>query len=202
LRRGRGDPDGRHRSGSLGGDRWRCGGGLSASQRWHYKSWSRHRCLGRRRRGRRRWSHCSERGNPHGRRRDWRRGRLDREPGVRCRYRPSEQLQLEGRRHGRHLGGAIGSGIGKLGGVFANAGFVGGAARGLAGSALSQGIGVATGLQDKFDWAGIAAAGIGGGVGSQFGKWFGAGSLADSSPRNIIANLSATTICSQLALLR
>jgi hypothetical protein len=38
--------------------------------------------------------------------------------------------------------------------------------RGAAGSALSQGIGVALKLQNKFDWAGVAAAGIGGAAGA------------------------------------
>jgi hypothetical protein len=40
--------------------------------------------------------------------------------------------------------------------------------RGAATSAISQGIGMALGLQDKFSWAGVAAAGVGGAVG-QFG---------------------------------
>jgi hypothetical protein len=38
-------------------------------------------------------------------------------------------------------------------------------ARGAVSSALTQGIGVITGLQDKFSWAGVAAAGVGAGVG-------------------------------------
>src|SRR5690606_8988350 len=33
-----------------------------------------------------------------------------------------------------------------------------------------QGIGVATGLQNKFDWAGVAAIGVSGAVGGQFGQ--------------------------------
>ena len=33
--------------------------------------------------------------------------------------------------------------------------------KGVASSAITQGIGVATGLQDKFSWAGVAAAGVG-----------------------------------------
>jgi LysM repeat protein len=36
-------------------------------------------------------------------------------------------------------------------------------------NAITQGIGVATGLQTKFDWAGVAAAGVGAGVGSLVG---------------------------------
>jgi hypothetical protein len=38
-------------------------------------------------------------------------------------------------------------------------------ARGAVSSAIAQGIGVITGLQDKFSWAGVAAAGVGAGVG-------------------------------------
>ena len=89
------------------------------------------------------------------------------------------------------ISGAIGGGLGKVGGIFARTDFVGGRP-GIAGSALSQGVGVATGLQEKFDWAGIAAAGIGGGVSGQFDKWLEAGSLADSSLRNIAANIGSS----------
>jgi YD repeat-containing protein len=90
------------------------------------------------------------------------------------------------------LSGAVGGGmgaVGKLGttaaaglkagqslttfGKFANfigsSGFLSGVARGVATSAISQGVGVVTGLQDKFDWAGVAAAGIGSGVTSAIG---------------------------------
>ena len=42
-------------------------------------------------------------------------------------------------------------------------------------AALSHGIGVATGLQDSFSWAGVAAAGVGAGAGSEIGNRFGAG---------------------------
>ena len=37
-------------------------------------------------------------------------------------------------------------------------------------SAITQGIGVATGLQNKFDWAGVAAAGVSGGVSAAVGS--------------------------------
>jgi YD repeat-containing protein len=43
-------------------------------------------------------------------------------------------------------------------------GFVQGAATAATASVISQGIGVATGLQDHFDWVGVAAAGVVGGV--------------------------------------
>jgi len=45
---------------------------------------------------------------------------------------------------------------------------------GAAASAISQGIGVVTGLQNKFDWAGVAAAGVSAGVGASVGKSIGA----------------------------
>ncbi|MEN2790519.1 LysM peptidoglycan-binding domain-containing protein [Sphingomonas oligophenolica] len=41
--------------------------------------------------------------------------------------------------------------------------------RGALASTITQGIGVATGLQDKFNWAGVAAAGIGSGIGNAIG---------------------------------
>ncbi|MEI9997638.1 MAG: LysM peptidoglycan-binding domain-containing protein [Rhizomicrobium sp.] len=67
------------------------------------------------------------------------------------------------------IGGAIGGGLGPnaldaFGGATASS-FVNAALRGVAGSIVTQGIGVATGLQKKFDWTGVAAAGIGAGVG-------------------------------------
>ena len=45
----------------------------------------------------------------------------------------------------------------------------GAALRGAASSAVSQGIGVALGLQDKFSWAAVAAAGVGAGIGHAVG---------------------------------
>jgi len=73
------------------------------------------------------------------------------------------------------LAGGITAGIGPEGKLFglktgANGlfgkGLLAAAGRGMLSSALTQGIGVATGLQDKFNWAGVAAAGIGAGVGA------------------------------------
>jgi len=63
------------------------------------------------------------------------------------------------------LGGAVGGGF-KAAGMFqGNSAFVNGAMRGAASSVITQGVGVATGMQKKFDWAGIAVSAIGGGVG-------------------------------------
>jgi LysM repeat protein len=47
---------------------------------------------------------------------------------------------------------------------------VAGAVGGAVGSIVSQGLGVATGLQDRFSWKGVALAAIGGGVGAGVGK--------------------------------
>lgn len=73
------------------------------------------------------------------------------------------------------IGGAVGGALGP-GGVFGKTGMFGGGAgsitsigspvlraglNGMVSSALTQGLGVATGLQDKFSWAGVAAAGVG-----------------------------------------
>jgi hypothetical protein len=65
------------------------------------------------------------------------------------------------------ISAVVGGGIGKVFGNGAVAGsqFVGDVVRGVAGSVVTQGIGVATGLQDKFSWAGVAAAGVGAGIG-------------------------------------
>ena len=62
---------------------------------------------------------------------------------------------------------AIGGGMGKLLGPAGVAGskLLTDVVRGAASSAISQGIGVVTGLQKKFDFAGVAAAGIGAGIG-------------------------------------
>ena len=56
------------------------------------------------------------------------------------------------------------SGLGKYGQI---------AARGATASALTQGLGVATGLQNKFSFAGVAAAGVGAIAGAGFGDRFG-----------------------------
>ncbi|MFT3727111.1 MAG: LysM peptidoglycan-binding domain-containing protein [Terricaulis sp.] len=53
------------------------------------------------------------------------------------------------------------------------------AERGMANSAITQGIGVATGMQKKFSWAAVAAAGIGSAAGNEFRHDFGSG-IADA----------------------
>jgi hypothetical protein len=62
-------------------------------------------------------------------------------------------------------------------------------ARGAIANGLTQGIAVATGLQRKFDWVGVAAAGIGAGVAMAAGQGLGARSLAaNHSVSNHLAN--------------
>lgn len=60
------------------------------------------------------------------------------------------------------IGSVVSGGVTSIFGKAGNA--LGAAARAAGGSAVTQGIGVATGLQDKFNWAGVAAAGVGAGA--------------------------------------
>ncbi len=61
------------------------------------------------------------------------------------------------------IGGGIDGGVtAQLGkGALRGSQFIGDLVRGVARSTLSQGIGIVTGLQDKFDWAALAAASVG-----------------------------------------
>ncbi|HEX8225714.1 MAG TPA: polymorphic toxin-type HINT domain-containing protein [Allosphingosinicella sp.] len=65
------------------------------------------------------------------------------------------------------IGAGVGGGLGQVLGKSAVFGskLLTDIVRGAASSAITQGIGVATGLQSKFDWAGVAAAGMAAGVG-------------------------------------
>jgi hypothetical protein len=72
------------------------------------------------------------------------------------------------------IGGAIGGAVGPSGlfgekGLFGSMGskVTGLALRGAASNVVTQGLGVATGLQDRFDWGGVAAAGVGAGISSR-----------------------------------
>lgn len=63
------------------------------------------------------------------------------------------------------IGGGVSGGFDSLvGAPPSQASFLSNVVRGAQQSALTQGIGVVTGLQPKFDWAGVVAAGIGAGV--------------------------------------
>jgi predicted chitinase len=86
---------------------------------------------------------------------------------------------------------------GKLTGVagfLSRGGITSSVARSVIGNVVTQGIGVATGLQDRFDWAGVAGAALGGGVSSQIklGGFGGnlvrnaAGGIANAAARSVI----------------
>lgn len=62
------------------------------------------------------------------------------------------------------VGGGVGAGLGGLVSSSGNA-FVDGAIRGAVGSSLTQGIAVATGLQQSFSWRSVAASAVSAGVG-------------------------------------
>jgi hypothetical protein len=68
---------------------------------------------------------------------------------------------------------------------------IGGAAAAAAGSIVSQGVGVATGIQEKFSWNAVALSAIGGGVGAGMGAAFQSGIM--SSPALQAATSSAIT---------
>ncbi len=70
---------------------------------------------------------------------------------------------------GAGMGAAAGGG-GAAGNALANAGTIG---RAVLGNVLTQGIGVAVGLQKKFDWRGVAASAVSAGVGEKVGEWIG-----------------------------
>jgi murein DD-endopeptidase MepM/ murein hydrolase activator NlpD len=64
------------------------------------------------------------------------------------------------------LSAGVGAGVGSvIKGAVAGSQFLGDVIRGAVSSGITQGVATATGLQDKFSWAGVAAAGIGAGVG-------------------------------------
>jgi hypothetical protein len=81
------------------------------------------------------------------------------------------------------IGGGISGGLGaaRVGG----AGAFGGALRGVISNAATQGIGVATGMQKDFSWAGVAAAGVSGAV---IGHFHLPSIMQDASIGNVAAN--------------
>ena len=88
------------------------------------------------------------------------------------------------------IGGGVGAGINGSG-IFEGikSGVVQAGVTAAASSLITQGIGVATGLQDKFSWAAVAAAGVGAMAGYGAGKLFGAKSYTDTvdASGNVIA---------------
>lgn len=72
------------------------------------------------------------------------------------------------------IGGAVTGGMGGWAPLGGEASSIGNSViRAAAGNVVSQGIGVATGLQEKFDWRGVAASAVGAGVGQVVGEAFG-----------------------------
>jgi hypothetical protein len=99
------------------------------------------------------------------------------------------------------IGAGVGSGLGALGnggtvGGFLNDGsFIGDVARGALGSAITQGIGVATGLQKRFDWVGVAAAGVASGVGGAVSRSVGGAAQAATATTDAVqASFTNTAI--------
>jgi hypothetical protein len=99
------------------------------------------------------------------------------------------------------LSGGIGAGLGSVSGLSKIAGsqFLGDVARGAIGSALTQGVGVATGLQSKFDFAGVAAAGVGAGVGGALGRALKVQSFEINASAGNIANHALTGTAAAIA---
>jgi YD repeat-containing protein len=92
------------------------------------------------------------------------------------------------------LSGAVGGAVQSIpflkagGGKFTD--FAKDVARGALASAVTQGIGVATGLQGKFSWAGVASAGVGAGVSGALARGFDIKNLkTDRSLANIGRNM-------------
>jgi YD repeat-containing protein len=95
------------------------------------------------------------------------------------------------------LSGGVGAGIGA---VAPGGGWLASAGRAAASSTITQGIGVVTGLQDKFSWAGVAAAGIGAGVGHLVGDGLaGKGIFGLKAGADSLGNFAASTAAGAIA---
>lgn len=108
---------------------------------------------------------------------------------------------------GAGIGGALG-GFNAFGGVAESAqggvrAIANAAVRGALTSGLTQGVGVATGLQKKFDWAGVAAAGVGAGVAQAVGGNIGgqakAGTATTAATSATFGNFAASTASGAIA---
>jgi YD repeat-containing protein len=91
------------------------------------------------------------------------------------------------------VGAAVGAGIGAaassvpaLSGL-SGTGLAATVGRAVVGNVLTQGIGVATGLQKKFDWRGVAASAVASGVGWGVGELIGQAQYGDEAWRNASA---------------
>lgn len=92
------------------------------------------------------------------------------------------------------------SGLEKVASFLSGSGFAAGVARGVVSSALTQGIATATGLQNKFSWVGVAAAGVAAGVGQGLGEELGLKDLGSKGGRTI-GNIAAHTAVSAASLI-
>ncbi|MCL4713376.1 MAG: LysM peptidoglycan-binding domain-containing protein [Hyphomonadaceae bacterium] len=90
---------------------------------------------------------------------------------------------------GAKVGAASIGASGVAAGTVTAGAIMGGAAAGAAGSIASQGVAVATGIQDKFSWSAVAIAAISGGIGGS-GSNFGVGgsSIASNALRQGVAS--------------
>ncbi|RSY78556.1 LysM peptidoglycan-binding domain-containing protein [Sphingomonas koreensis] len=93
------------------------------------------------------------------------------------------------------IGAGIGSGLGAISALkdIAGSPFLSGAVRGALGNALTQGIGIATGLQSKFDFAGVAVGAAVGGVVGGLGKTLGVDWDGGINAANMSKQLVAST---------
>jgi YD repeat-containing protein len=82
---------------------------------------------------------------------------------------------------GVNVFGSTAKGLGAIGNM---------AARGVASSVITQGIALAAGLQSKFDWAGVASAGVGGGI----GKWVGGGQTVSGMAGGLAASAAQSLV--------
>lgn len=78
------------------------------------------------------------------------------------------------------LSAGVGAGIGASGVLDSLKGVVRAGVGAIASSAITQGVAVATGLQQRFSWTAVASAGVGAVVGYEAGKLFAAKSLVDT----------------------
>jgi YD repeat-containing protein len=88
------------------------------------------------------------------------------------------------------LTGGVSGGLGASGLLKGASPLLQGAARGVAGSVITQGIALAAGLQSKFDWAGVASAGVGGGI----GKWVGGGQTVSGMAGGLAASAAQSLV--------
>ena len=101
------------------------------------------------------------------------------------------------------ISGGIGGGVGAISGLSKATSLIGkieqGFARGVIGNALTQGVSIATGLQSKFDWAGVAVGGVVGGVTAGVGKLLNVKSLETNRSVGNIAGNALTGAAAALA---